>query len=137
MIAATWPLPPRLRSTTCTPGPSGSCTSVKPRATSVEPPQIASALQEHAEMTRELERALAEQQLYSDELREELEQSLERSDGAERARKALAEKLEVMQEELKTWRSRAAQAEGDAMRLRLARGDTPVSGAEVDRKSVV
>jgi ubiquinone/menaquinone biosynthesis C-methylase UbiE len=92
--------------------------------------QIASALQEHAEMTRELERALAEQQLYSDELREELEQSLERSDGAERARKALAEKLEVMQDELKTWRSRAAQAEGEAMRLRLARGDAPVAGVE-------
>jgi ubiquinone/menaquinone biosynthesis C-methylase UbiE len=92
--------------------------------------QIASALQEHAEMTRELERALAEQQLYSDELREELEQSLERSDDAERARKSLTEKLEAIQEELKSWRSRAAHAEGEVMRLRLARGDAPVSGVD-------
>jgi ubiquinone/menaquinone biosynthesis C-methylase UbiE len=92
--------------------------------------QIASALQEHAEMTRELERALAEQQLYSDELREELEQSLERSGEAEGARKALAEKLDAMQDELKTWRSRAAQAEGDVMRLRLGRGEAPQSGAD-------
>lgn len=91
--------------------------------------QISGALAAHAEMTRELERALAEQQLYSDELREELEQTLARSDDAERARKALTEKLEAMQEELKSWRSRAAQAEGEAMRLRLARGDAPLPAA--------
>lgn len=94
--------------------------------------QISGALQAHAEMTRELERALAEQQLYSDELREELEQTLEHSDGGERARKALTEKLEAMQDELKTWRSRAAQAEGEAMRLRLGRGGAqpPGTGGE-------
>jgi hypothetical protein len=92
--------------------------------------QIAGALQAHAELTRELERTLAEQQLYSDELREELEQTLERSDTAERARKTLTEKLEAMQEELKSWRSRAAQAEGEVMRLRLGRGEEPVGAVE-------
>lgn len=91
--------------------------------------QIAGALHAHAELTRELERTLAEQQLYGDELREELEQTLERADATERERRALAEKLEVTQEELKAWRSRASVAEGEIMRLRLDRGEDPSAPA--------
>ncbi len=90
--------------------------------------QISGALQAHAEMTRELERALADQQAYSDELREELEQIRDRIDSTEGARQELAVKAEALQDELKAWRSRAAQAEGEVMRLKLARGEQPAGG---------
>ena len=90
--------------------------------------QIGEALNAHAQLTRELERALAEQKAYNDELREELEQTLERADTAERARKRLAGKLAGVQEELKTWRSRASIAEGEVLRGQLARGEAGEAG---------
>jgi SAM-dependent methyltransferase/predicted nucleic acid-binding Zn-ribbon protein len=89
--------------------------------------QIAGALQAHADLTRELERALAEQQAYSDELREELEQIRERIDSSEGARQDFATRAEALQEELKSWRNRAALAEGEVMRLKLARGEQPAA----------
>jgi SAM-dependent methyltransferase len=90
--------------------------------------QISGALQAHAELTRELERALIEQQAYSDELREELEQIRDRIDSTEGARQELTVKAEALQDELKAWRNRAALAEGEVMRLKLARGEQPGEG---------
>lgn len=99
--------------------------------------QIGEALNAHAQLTRELERALAEQKAYNEELREELEQTLERADTAERARKRLAGKLAGVQEELKTWRSRASIAEGEVLRAQLARGEAGAPAAAGDSGKAV
>lgn len=90
--------------------------------------QIAEALSAHAQNARELERKLAEQRAYNDEVREELELVQERADSAEQSRQGLADKLAALQDELKTWRSKASIAEGEAMRLRLALGEDLVPG---------
>ncbi len=90
--------------------------------------QIGGALQAHAELTRELERALAEQQAYSDELRDELEQIRDRIGSTEGASQEISAKAEALQDEVKTWRNRAALAEGEVMRLKLARGEQPAGG---------
>lgn len=90
--------------------------------------QIGGALQAHAELTRELERALAEQQAYSDELRDELEQIRDRIGSTEGASQEIAARAEALQDEVKTWRNRAALAEGEVMRLKLARGEQPAGG---------
>lgn len=90
--------------------------------------QIGGALQAHAELTRELERALAEQQAYSDELRDELEQIRDRIGSTEGASQEIAAKAEALQDEVKTWRNRAALAEGEVMRLKLARGEQSAGG---------
>lgn len=97
--------------------------------------QIAGALQAHAELTRELERALAEQQAYSDELREELEQIRDRIGSTDGARQELAAKAEALQEELKSWRNRAALAEGEVMRLKLARGEQPAGEGDASLRA--
>jgi SAM-dependent methyltransferase len=106
---------------------AGPATGVVPSNGTVTA-QISGALQAHAELTRELERALAEQQAYSDELREELEQIRGRIDTTEGVRHELAARADALQEELKSWRNRAALAEGEVMRLKLARGEQPGDG---------
>lgn len=91
--------------------------------------QIAEALGAHAQLTRELERKLAEQRAYNDEMREELELVQERSDKAEQIRQGLSDKVAALQDELKTWRSKASIAEGEILRLRLALGEDVSGGS--------
>lgn len=95
--------------------------------------QIAEALGAHAQLTRELERKLAEQRAYNDEMREELELVQERSGNAEQTRQGLSDKVAALQDELKTWRSKASIAEGEILRLRLALGED-VSGGSTETR---
>ncbi len=85
--------------------------------------QIATALASHAEHNRQLEQALIEQQAYSDEMREDLDDASARTERAEREKAELAEKHAALQSELKAWRTRASFAEGEVLRMRIERGD--------------
>ena len=87
--------------------------------------QIAGALQAHAELVRDLEAALVEQQAYCDEMREELEHAEERAETLSGERAGNDDKLAAAQAEAKAWRSRVAQAEGEVLRVRLMHGEDP------------
>ncbi|HUH04807.1 MAG TPA: methyltransferase domain-containing protein [Kofleriaceae bacterium] len=99
---------------------------------------IATALERHAEHSRELEAVIAEARAESEELAEELER--ERYRTAERDRVLAAERarLDRLSGELAEVRDRAARAEGEVLRLQTDQAATDQrSGDLQDRLSLV
>lgn len=78
--------------------------------------RISRALQVHAQYAQDLERALQEKSDYVDELVMERERAEEREAATRLENKALSARVDRLQQEMREYRSRAAIAEGLAVR---------------------
>lgn len=91
--------------------------------------RIALALDAHAAYAWDLELALAEKTAYVDELLAEREEFLQRREGEALGVRALEARIAELEAQNREWRSRAAIAEGEALRARLEvavlRGEAP------------
>jgi chromosome segregation ATPase len=81
---------------------------------------VAQALAAHRDVVRSLEIAVEEGQAYADELTAELAEARARGEASEAARGRAEERAERLLAELREWRSRASNLEGQMLRLASA-----------------
>jgi len=81
--------------------------------------QIAAAMEAHSLQTRQLERTIAEQKAYIDEMLHDRDQIL----GQLAKIGEVEEALRKSEADVRTWRDRTAAAEGEALRLRMNQPD--------------
>ncbi|MCG8421744.1 MAG: hypothetical protein MJE77_27815 [Proteobacteria bacterium] len=92
---------------------------------------IARAIDNHAEHARDLERALADADAYSDELRVERDDAIAEAQSQRELVASLQSRLEALNAELKEWRKRASVAEGQLLGAHLKQSEA--ADRDVDR----